>query len=231
MNVSTNTQKSTVFNLIILDESGSMGCVKKQTINGCNETIDMIIDAHKKHSNTVNSFASIFSFNSIAGRYIIKNQNPETLAHISVSDYYPNGCTPLFDAIGSTVSELIAIADTHVNATAIVTIITDGEENSSHTWNGHKVAQLINRVKEMGWTVNLIGANIDVNQFASEINVDKENTLNWEQTEQGTDAMFYKLSNCNSMVYEEEAEYASQNISPQSRIEKRKVRSKSFWKH
>ena len=37
--------KTRIFNLIILDESGSMSCVKRQTIDGCNETINTIITA------------------------------------------------------------------------------------------------------------------------------------------------------------------------------------------
>ena len=36
---------SEIYNLIILDESGSMDCVTRQTIAGCNETINTIKSA------------------------------------------------------------------------------------------------------------------------------------------------------------------------------------------
>ena len=36
------TMKQQIYNLIILDESGSMGCVTRQTLNGCNETLNTI---------------------------------------------------------------------------------------------------------------------------------------------------------------------------------------------
>lgn len=35
--------KSQIYNLIILDESGSMDCATGQTISGCNETLNTII--------------------------------------------------------------------------------------------------------------------------------------------------------------------------------------------
>ena len=38
-----------VYNLIILDESGSMSSIEKQTISGFNETIQTISAAQRKH--------------------------------------------------------------------------------------------------------------------------------------------------------------------------------------
>ena len=34
--------KTKVFNLIILDESGSMSCIERQALNGLNETLQTI---------------------------------------------------------------------------------------------------------------------------------------------------------------------------------------------
>ncbi|MDE6811218.1 MAG: hypothetical protein K2J15_02590 [Muribaculaceae bacterium] len=41
--------KQRVFNLIILDESGSMSSIEKQAIDGVNETVQTIRAAQKKH--------------------------------------------------------------------------------------------------------------------------------------------------------------------------------------
>ncbi len=43
----TTLMKTEIYNLIILDESGSMDCVKSQTISGCNETINTIRSAQE----------------------------------------------------------------------------------------------------------------------------------------------------------------------------------------
>ena len=41
--------KSRIFNLIIIDESGSMQSIKKAAIDSVNETIQTIRSAQKKH--------------------------------------------------------------------------------------------------------------------------------------------------------------------------------------
>ena len=51
-----DNQKSVVYNLIILDESGSMSGVTGQTIHGCNETF---VPQHVKIRNSVSSSQSI----------------------------------------------------------------------------------------------------------------------------------------------------------------------------
>lgn len=41
--------KQRVFNLIILDESGSMATIAKQAVSGLNETFQTISNAQKEH--------------------------------------------------------------------------------------------------------------------------------------------------------------------------------------
>jgi len=55
--------KQRVFNLIILDESGSMSSIEKQAIDGVNETVQTIRAAHKKHPEQEH-LVSLVSFNS-----------------------------------------------------------------------------------------------------------------------------------------------------------------------
>ncbi len=55
--------KQRVFNLIILDESGSMSSIKKQAIDGVNETVQTIRTAQKKHEDQEH-FVTLVAFNS-----------------------------------------------------------------------------------------------------------------------------------------------------------------------
>ena len=41
--------KTRVFNLIILDESGSMSCIERQALTGVNETLQTIRRAQEKY--------------------------------------------------------------------------------------------------------------------------------------------------------------------------------------
>ncbi len=187
--------KTQIFNLIILDESGSMGCVGKQTISGCNETINTIRVAQGKFADTQEHFVSIYAFQSSGSRpsrYIIKNQPIDQVRHISVHDYVPCGCTPLYDAVGATLSDLKACTKHSKDAVGSVTIITDGYENSSERYNQSQVAKMIDALKELGWNFNFIGANIDVDQVSRKLNID--NAMAFQQDAEGTAKMFAKES-------------------------------------
>jgi len=60
--------KTKIFNLIILDESGSMSSVCRQTISGCNETINTIKVAQEKNEASQEHYVSIFAFQSSGNR-------------------------------------------------------------------------------------------------------------------------------------------------------------------
>ena len=49
-------------------------------------------------------------------------------------DYRPGGCTPLYDAMGKTLNELEGLI--HPEDKVVVTVITDGMENSSQEYSG-----------------------------------------------------------------------------------------------
>lgn len=239
MNTNTNNSgsanasnmKATVFNLIILDESGSMSGMTKNTISGCNETLNIIRSNAQTHADTMRNLVSIYAFQDggpVKSRYIIKNAKPEDVKDITDRDYRPWGNTPLLDAIGSTLSELKAVAATHEDATGIITIMTDGYENSSTQYSYKQVARLITQFREMGWTVNLIGANIDVDAMARSLNIVKESTMKYTQDENGTKEMWDTFSSAVSSRLDEEAEIASSEAEPEARIYMRK--SGKFFK-
>jgi uncharacterized membrane protein YvbJ len=46
----------TIYNLIILDESGSMISIRRQAINGFNETVQTIKAAQRKYSDSIISY-------------------------------------------------------------------------------------------------------------------------------------------------------------------------------
>lgn len=225
--------KTTVFNLIILDESGSMTSMTHQTISGCNETLNTIRYSAEQNSDSIRSLVSIYAFQDggpIKSRYLVKNMNPKKVENITENDYRPWGNTPLLDAVGSTLTELKAIAATHEDSTGIVTIMTDGYENSSIRYTWQQVASLISQLKEIGWTINLIGANVDVEKMAQSMNISKENALAYQQTEEGTRAMWNKFNDSVESRFREEAEISASCAEPESRIESRKKSSKGFFK-
>jgi len=101
--------------------------------------------------------------------------------------YCPSGGTPLYDAIGKGISKVNAQIEEGDNV--LVTIITDGEENSSEEWTLKMVRTMIEKLKKQNWTFTLIGTdNLDVETMAHSFAINEH--LKFQQSESGTMAMF-----------------------------------------
>lgn len=180
-----------IYNLIILDESGSMSFLTDQTISGCNETIQTIKATQEQIGNSQQNFVSIYSFQSgRPSRYIFKNVPATVVQEIGHNDYQPYGGTPLLDAVGSCLADMKATIGDRSDAIGSITIITDGEENSSTWYTLDQVAKMISELKERGWNFNFIGANIDVIKTAAAFNID--NHMKFSADEKGTKEMWEK---------------------------------------
>ncbi len=195
--------KTEIYNLIILDESGSMSGVRMQTISGCNETINTIRSSQEEYKDSQTHYVSIYAFQDRGrrpSRYLIKNAPIEKVEHINKDSYEPWGNTPLYDAVGSTLVDLNAVVNEKKFAIGSVTIITDGYENSSCHYTREKVAKMIDSLKEIGWNFNFIGANIDVEKVSASLNI--ENSLAFSQDDEGTKDMFLRHSLGKRRYYE-----------------------------
>ena len=177
--------KQRVFNLIILDESGSMSSIEKQAIDGVNETVQTIRAAQKKHEDQEH-FLTLVSFNSDSVKTIYDNVEAEKVEELTHKQYQPSCCTPLYDAMGNALTKLRKnVAD---NDAVLVTVITDGYENASREYDGKAIKSLVESLKSKGWLFTYIGANQDVEAVAATISI--TNTLSFSADAEGTSAMF-----------------------------------------
>ena len=175
-----------VFNMIIVDESGSMCVIERQALAGINETIETVKKMQQLHPD-MEQHISLLTFDSGHKTFKYDNVKADNVNTLSARDYNPRGGTPLYDAIGISIAKLNA--QTSEKDNVLVTIITDGEENCSEEYNLHMVKTLISKMKKQGWTFTLIGTdNLDVEGMAGSMNID--NHLAFTQDEQGTQMMF-----------------------------------------
>ena len=186
-----------VHNLIILDESGSMECIREQALSGLNETLQTIINAQKKYPE-MEQRTTVLLFDSENTKYVFLNEKTEGLRMLDKNDYCPNACTPLYDAIGKGISD---IKKTFGNdEAAIVTIITDGYENASREYSLKQITKLIDKLKKKNWTFAFIGTdNLDVESMAENFHIN--NHLVFSQDEDGTRDMFVKENRSRMMAY------------------------------
>ena len=175
-----------VHNLIIVDESGSMEVIRKQAFVGMNETLQTVRQMQKKF-NDQEQFVTLVTFDSSHTTWHYDNTPADKTSDLSWKAYNPGGGTPLYDAIGKGISKVNAQIEEgdHV----LVTIITDGEENSSEEWTLKMVRTLIEKLKKQNWIFTLIGTdNLDVETMASSFAIEEH--MEFQQDEEGTKAMF-----------------------------------------
>lgn len=178
-----------IFNLIILDESGSMDSIKKATISGFNELVQTIKGIEKKYPEQQH-FISFITFNGQGIKTHLDKQAVSKLLQIDEKSYQPKSMTPLYDAIGLSVLKLRTDLAGQENTNVLVTILTDGEENASNEFSGKQIKTIIEEQKAQGWTFTYIGANHDVESVAASISI--TNTMNFKANEKDVQAMFLR---------------------------------------
>lgn len=184
------SSKTKVYNVIIMDRSGSMWDIQKSAIHGFNEVLGGVKADAKTYAETQEHFMTLVLFDSTSIDNLYWNANPEELPILTTETYVPGASTPLYDAIGKTLTKLEKELHGDPNVSVIVTIITDGYENSSTEYSLNAVQALIKHLKDEGWSFAYMGTDHDVDGVA--INFSITNVVKFEKTEAETEAVFEK---------------------------------------
>ena len=94
----TTQTKTQVFNVIILDKSGSMECIRKAAIDGFNETLNGIKKAQEKYADTQEHFVSLLTFCDCEKKYVFDKVPVAEARPLTMDDYQPCCCTPLYSS-------------------------------------------------------------------------------------------------------------------------------------
>lgn len=159
--------------VFILDKSGSMGGLEKDTIGGYNAFLE------KQRKIEGEAFVSTVLFSD--RDEVLHDRVPlSEIKNLTEEDYSVGGCTALLDAIGGAVHH---IGNVHKYAReedrpekTIFVITTDGEENSSSKYSYDRIKQMISRQTEKyGWEFIFLGANMDAIGEAGKLGIRAEN--------------------------------------------------------
>lgn len=184
MKSETKVTKTKVFNVIILDRSGSMATIRSAAISGFNEILASIQQAQVKFVDTQEHFVSLVMFCNCEIKSFFDKVPAREVHPLEWNDYQPCCCTPLFDAMGLTLTAMRKYIKGMEDVTVVVTIITDGLENASKEYSGQAIKRLVEELRGKGWTFTYMGANQNTIEVAMSMSI--RNSRNFEYTDSGT---------------------------------------------
>ena len=176
--------------VFILDRSGSMGGLEKDTIGGFNAMLEKQKAVAGECVLTTALFDQRYSL--LHDRLDIHGIKPLTEREYSVG-----GSTALLDAIGLTIDKIAAVqkntAEEYRAEKVLFVIITDGEENASRRYTASRVKEMIGLEKEKyGWEFLFLGANIDAVETAARFGVGADRAQSYHADKAGV-ALNYEV--------------------------------------
>ena len=163
--------------VFILDKSGSMSGLEKDTIGGFNSLIE------KQKLESGEAVVSLVLFDSkiniVNDRVNLKEVKP-----LTDKEYTPSGCTALLDAVGMSINRIrnvqANLKEEDRPSRTLFVITTDGYENSSREYTYSAIKKLIDLVKEKEkFEFLFLGANIDSAEEAEKLGIDKDYSVNY----------------------------------------------------
>ena len=176
--------------VFILDRSGSMSGLEKDTIGGFNSMI-----ARQKRE-AGEALVSTVLFDSSCT--VIHDRLPlSKVPPLTERENFTQGCTALLDAVGGAIHH---IGNVHKYARredmpekTMFIITTDGCENASRRYNYETVQRMIRHEKEKyGWEFLFLGANIDAAREAARFGIGADRAVNYKCDQAGT-ALNYEV--------------------------------------
>ena len=193
------TSAASVFNLIVLDESGSMEPVKAPTLTGFNEIVQTIQGTQQQFPDQP-QFITLVTFNGLGIKTLLDKQPASQLTPLTSDQYRPDASTPLFDALGRSLLRLELQTENEINPTVLVSILTDGDENASREFTGMAVRAIIERLQSQGWSFTYMGANHAVEQVAASMSI--KTTVRFDHNEAGLKDLFARERKGRTAYYE-----------------------------
>lgn len=163
--------------VFILDKSGSMSGSEEHTISSFNE----YLAKEKKNKFNTKITTVLFSHDY---EYLHNRVDVSKVKKLTSDDYYVEGCTALYDALGNTINSM----EKKDTDKVLFVIITDGYENASKEYDNKMIKKLIK--KHSDWEFIYIGADIDSYASGGAIGIKKDNIANYKKDARGTSKLF-----------------------------------------
>ena len=180
-----DNEKQTIHTVIILDKSGSMGCIREEAIQHYNEQVQTL----KSKAEEFNSKVSLILFNFDVD-VVLFEESPDKIGELTLHEYQPNGSTALRDAVGYAINRLKEKSPGTAKEPVLFVIISDGEENASTEYDATTLAEMVQTMRtKHGWTFTYIGTDHDLSKVSDEIGIPKGNMVLFKKSAGGMNRM------------------------------------------
>lgn len=192
--------------VFIIDRSGSMYGMEKDTIGGFNTMIE------KQKKQEGNCLVTTVFFNHEVTQ-IHNRVNLKSMQSLPDSAFEPSGSTALLDAVGMSIQTMINVqrytAPEDRADRVLFVIITDGMENSSRRYSWSKVHEMITAEREKyGWEFIFLGANIDAPEVAGQLGIREDLAATYLNDSEGMQTNFEAMASSVEMFRCCDTEYA-----------------------
>lgn len=177
---------------VIIDQSGSMSHLTKDTIRSFNS---FLAEQKVLPGEAVVTLTTFNSHSSVVHDFVKLASVPD----LNTKTYSPTGGTALLDAMGDTINsvgaKLAALPEEERPSKVILLIITDGEENSSRRFNRDQIKSMVEHQRNVyNWEFVFMGANIDAITAGTSLGISADNSLNYDATAAGTKELYSNVS-------------------------------------
>ncbi len=188
---------------ILLDRSGSMSCIAKETIRGFNA----FLKEQQKMGNM--AYVTLVQFDHEYDKLYEGIPLQEAMP-LSTINYVPRGTTALLDAMGRSMVEtrhrILCMPATERPEKVMFVTITDGRENHSSEYTRRQIFDMISRQRSKhNWEFLFLAANQDAIEEAGHLGIPDTHAIDFKADGEGTRVMF-------SMVNERVTQFRKTSI-------------------
>jgi uncharacterized protein YegL len=185
--------------VFVVDRSGSMVSIANDIIGGYNKFISD--QKALKHGTCDVSF---YQFDTLY-ETVYENTPIDFVKDLDKNTFVPRGGTALLDAVGTTIknvgNHLGNLQESERPEKVLVVIITDGEENSSHTYTWDQVKKSVEHQTNIyNWQFTYIGANQNAWTVGANLGIAAGASMTYAANSIGTKGAFDSLSS-NTATY------------------------------
>lgn len=190
-------QKGLTELVFLLDRSGSMQGLEKDTIGGFNG----LLAKQKKEAGE--AYISTILFDDVQ-EVLHDRVNLKNIHALTEKDYTVRGSTALLDAVGKAIKHIgnihKYIREEDRPEKTIFVITTDGAENASRKYTKQQIKELIEqKTKTCNWEFLFLGANIDAITTAESYGIDKNCAVQYNADAQGVPMVYTAIDSYMSM--------------------------------